>query len=203
MFSRRRSKRKSSMPENSAAELLSDEVFAVKIVESAVVFDGAVWDVVRERFHFGDGELVREFQKHPGAVGILAEDDAGRVLLIKQYRHPIGYRDWELPAGLLDVVGEDSLAAAQRELAEEADLLAAEWSPLCEFFSSPGGSSELITVYRARGLTAAPERFERSAEETEIEVRWVPFDDVVAAVLDGRVRNALLVNAILNAYARR
>lgn len=185
------------------SDVLADDEVAVPILESTTVFDGAVWDVVRERFRFDDGELVREFQKHPGAVGVLVEDDAGRVLLIKQYRHPIGFRDWELPAGLLDIDGEDPLQAAQRELAEEADLHASEWSPLCQFFSSPGGSSELITVYRASGLSEAPEKFERSAEESEIEVRWVPFDDVLAAVLDGRIRNALLVNAILNAHARR
>lgn len=182
---------------------LVDEEFTAQVVESSIAFDGAVWDVVREKFRFGDGELVREFQKHPGAVAVLAEDDNGRVLLIKQYRHPIGYRDWELPAGLLDLDGEGPLAAAQRELAEEVDLIAAEWTELCQFFSSPGGSSEIITVYLARGVSPAVEKFERDAEEAELETRWVPFDDVVAAVLDGSVRNAILVNAVLNVYARR
>lgn len=184
-------------------EPLEDEAFAAHVVQSDLVFDGAVWDVVRDRFRFGDGELVREFQKHPGAVAVLAVDDGGRVLLIKQYRHPIGHRDWELPAGLLDVEGEDPLAAAQRELAEEVDLQATEWSQLCQFFSSPGGSSEVITVFRAGGISAVREKFERSAEEAELVVRWEPFDDVLAAVLDGRVRNAILVNAVLNAHARR
>lgn len=184
-------------------EPLADEAFTARIVESDTVFRGAVWDVVRERLRFGGGELVREFQKHPGAVAVFAEDDAGRVLLIKQYRHPIGHRDWELPAGLLDVDGEDPLAAAQRELAEEADVRAERWSFLCQFFSSPGGSSEVITVFRASGISAADGRFDRSAEEAELELRWVPFDEVLSAVLDGRVRNAILANAVLNAHARR
>lgn len=184
-------------------EPLTDEVYSPQIVVSELVFEGAMWDVVREKFRFGDGELMREFQKHPGAVAVLVEDDAGRVLLIKQYRHPIGYREWELPAGLLDVEGEEPLAAAKRELAEEADLQAEEWSELCQFFSSPGGSSEIITVYRASGLSPAHDQFERTGEESELEVRWEPFDDVLAAVLDGRVRNAILANAVLNAYARR
>ena len=184
-------------------EPLSDEAHTTQVVKSELVFTGAVWDVVRDTFRFGDGELVREYQKHPGAVAVLAEDDEGRVLLIKQYRHPIGYRDWELPAGLLDIDGEDPLAAAQRELAEEVDLLAAEWSPLCQFFSSPGGSSEVITVYRARGLSPTPEKFDRNAEEAEIQVRWVPLPEVVDAIIEGRVRNAILANAVLNAYARR
>jgi ADP-ribose pyrophosphatase len=184
-------------------ERLADEAFTAQVVHSDTVFEGAVWDVVRERFRFGDGELVREFQKHPGAVAVFAEDDEGRVLLIKQYRHPIGYRDWELPAGLRDNDGEEPLAAAQRELAEEADLQAATWSQLCQFFSSPGGSSEVITVFQARGISATPETFERTAEEAELDVWWAPFDEVLAAVLDGRVRNAILANAVLNAHARR
>lgn len=184
-------------------EPLTDEAFSTQVVESAAVFTGAVWDVVRERFVLGDEEIVREFVQHPGAVAALVEDAQERVLLIKQYRHPIGYREWELPAGLLDIDGEDPLEAAKRELAEETDLQAAEWEPLCEFFSSPGGSSEVITVFRARGLSPAPESFRRTGEEAGIEVRWEPFDDVVAAVLDGRVRNSILAMAVLNAHARR
>ncbi len=184
-------------------EPLKDEVFPTQVLESALVFKGAVWDVVRERFVLGDHEIVREFQQHPGAVAVLAEDAEGRVLLIQQYRHPIGYRDWELPAGLLDIDGEDPLEAAKRELAEETDLQATEWSPLCQFFSSPGGSSEVITVYRASGLSPALRAFERTGEEAGIEVRWEPFDRVVAAVLDGRLRNSILAIAVLNAYARR
>lgn len=184
-------------------EPLADEEFTTHVVKSQMVFEGAVWNVVRETLQFSGNELVREFQDHPGAVAVLAEDAEGRVLLIKQYRHPVGFKDWELPAGLLDVDGEDPLAAAQRELAEEVDVHAAEWSPLCQFFTSPGGSSELVTVYRARGISSADETFDRQAEEAELEVRWVPFDDVLAAVLDGRVRNAILANAILNAHARR
>ena len=104
---------------------------------------------------------------------------------------------------MLDIEGEEPLAAATRELAEEVDLQAAEWSELCQFFSSPGGSSEIITVYRASGLSPAQGQFERTGEEAELEVRWEPFEDVLAAVLDGRVRNAILANAVLNAYARR
>ncbi|MEO7349554.1 MAG: NUDIX hydrolase [Terrimesophilobacter sp.] len=184
-------------------EPLKDEVCPARVVESASVFSGAVWDVLRERFVLGDEEIVREFQRHPGAVAVLAEDSAGRLLLIKQYRHPVGYRDWELPAGLLDIDGEDPLEAAKRELAEETDLQAAHWSQLCQFFSSPGGSSEVITVFRASGLSPASETFERTGEEAGIEVRWEPFDDVVAAVLDGRVRNSILAIAVLNASARR
>jgi 8-oxo-dGDP phosphatase len=184
-------------------EALSDESFPVEVRASDRVFDGAVWDVFRDRFVLGDDVLEREYQKHPGAVAILAEDTEGRILLIKQYRHPIGFRDWELPAGLRDMAGEDPLETAKRELAEEADLVADDWSPLCEFFSSPGGSSEVITVFRARSLSPAAHRFERTEEEAGIELRWVDANEVVAAVLGGRLRNSILAISVLNAHARR
>ena len=184
-------------------ELLADAEYRAPVLERQTVFDGAVWDVQRDRFSFGGTELVREYVVHPGAVAILAEDDQGRILLIKQYRHPIGSRDWELPAGLRDMDGEAPLDTAKRELAEEADVDAAEWNLLTEFYTSPGGSSEMLSVFHARGLSPRTTAFDRTAEEAEIEVRWVSLEDVVAAVLDGRMRNAILALAVLNAHARR
>lgn len=178
-------------------EPLRDEEYRAPVLSSERVFDGRVWDVRADTFTFGDGELTREYQEHPGAVAVLAVDEADRVLLIKQYRHPIGHRDWELPAGLLDVDGEGPQDAAVRELAEEADLVAADWAPLCRFFSSPGGSSEEIIVYRATGLTATADAFERTGEEAELELRWAPLDEVLDAVLDGRLRNSILAQAVL------
>ncbi|HEU4849588.1 MAG TPA: NUDIX hydrolase [Terrimesophilobacter sp.] len=183
------------------AAKLEDERYRAPVSESETVFDGKVWDVRRDRFELDGSTIVREYQEHPGAVAVLAEDDEGRILLIKQYRHPIGYRDWELPAGLLDIDGEAPDAAARRELAEEADLQASEWSPLCDFFSSPGGSSERITVYLARGLTPTAKPFDRTAEEAGIELRWVPRAEVVDAILDGRLRNAILMIAVLSDHS--
>ncbi len=98
------------------------------IVEAATVFEGKVFDVNRETVAFGGGTMVREYSAHHGAVAVLAIDDDDRILLINQYRHPVRTRLWEIPAGLLDVEGEDPLAAAQRELAEETDLVADRWS---------------------------------------------------------------------------
>ena len=181
---------------------LEDEQYRAPTAASETVFAGKVWDVRRDRFELDGTSIVREYQDHPGAVAILAEDARGRILLIRQYRHPIGYRDWELPAGLLDIDGEEPETAARRELAEEADLEARDWSQLCSFFSSPGGSSEKITVYRARDLTPTRHRFERTAEEAGIELRWVTLDEAVDAVLDGKLRNAILVIAVLQAHAR-
>lgn len=182
---------------------LADEPFAPEIASSDVVFDGAVWDVRRERFAFGDGELVREFVAHTGAVAVLAIDDDDRMLAIRQYRHPIRERNWELPAGLLDVEGEDPLEAGQRELAEEADLVAADWEPLIQLHTTPGGSDEIIHVFRATGLTAAPEVFARDGEEADIVTRWVAVEEAVDAVLAGRARNGIFMAAVLAEHARR
>ena len=182
---------------------LADEPFVPEIASSDVVFDGAVWDVRRERFAFGDGELVREFVAHTGAVAVLAIDDDDRMLAIRQYRHPIRERNWELPAGLLDVEGEDPLEAGQRELAEEADLVAADWEPLIQLHTTPGGSDEIIHVFRATGLTAAPEVFARDGEEADIVTRWVAVEEAVDAVLAGRARNGIFMAAVLAEHARR
>jgi ADP-ribose pyrophosphatase len=134
---------------------------------------------------------------------VLALDDRDRILLINQYRHPIRTRMWELPAGLLDQPGEDPLAAAQRELAEETDLVAAEWSELIRFVTSPGQSDELVTLYEARGLSAAPEVHERRDEEAGIVLRWVALDEALEAAFSGRIGNAILLIGILAAHARR
>jgi ADP-ribose pyrophosphatase len=173
-----------------------------EITSDEVLFHGRIWDVARERFDYDGSAITREVIRHPGAVAILALDDDDRVLLIRQYRHPIRTRAWEIPAGLLDKPGEPPLTGAQRELAEEADLEAATWNVLVDFQNSPGGSDETIRIYLARGVSAVP-AFERSEEEADIEVRWVPLDDVVDAVLTRRVQSPSLVAGALAAVAAR
>ncbi|GAB3617805.1 NUDIX hydrolase [Okibacterium endophyticum] len=185
------------------AEPLADTALPVQTVSSERVFDGAVWDVRRESFRYNDETITREYVDHTGAVAVLAMNDDGQVLLIRQYRHPVRMSEWEIPAGLLDVDGEDPLVAAQRELAEEADLVAAEWNVLTDFFTSPGGSNEAIRVYLARGLAAAPEVFAREHEEADIELRWVELDEVVDAVLSRRLQNPSLIVAVFAAHAAR
>ena len=182
---------------------LHDDHVSPLVTSSEVVFAGAVWDIARETFTLDDAAIVREFVDHPGAVAVVALDERGRVLVIKQYRHPVRARDWELPAGLLDAHGESPLDAAKRELAEEVDLVAESWHILSEFTSSPGGSNEVIRIYLARGVSAAPEAFERTEEEAGIELRWVPLDDVVEAVLSRTVRNSILAIGTLSAAAGR
>lgn len=175
----------------------------VLVSESEKLVDGHVWDIRRERFEFGGDILEREYMDHTGAVAVLALDDEDRVLLFQQYRHPIGHRDWEIPAGLMDISGESGLATAVRELAEEADLTAEHWSLLLDLFLSPGGSSEVVRVFVARGLSEATHEFVRAGEEAELEPVWVPLDAAVAAVLDGRIANGLAASALLAAAASK
>jgi 8-oxo-dGDP phosphatase len=173
-----------------------------ELTDEQLIHHGKVFDVARETFDYDGKPITREIVRHPGAVAILALDDEGRVLLIRQYRHPIRTRAWEIPAGLLDKAGEPPLTGAQRELAEEADLAAARWDVLADFQNSPGGSDETIRVFLARDVSAVP-AFERSDEEADIEVRWVPLDDVVDAVLARRVQSPSLVIGALAAQASR
>ncbi|WP_066043224.1 NUDIX domain-containing protein [Herbiconiux solani] len=184
-------------------EPLADEVALVPVSESEVVFDGYVWDVRREAFEYGGDTLRRDFVDHPGAVAILALDDEDRVLLIKQYRHPVRRREWEPPAGLLDVEAESPLDAAKRELSEEVDLEADDWHVLSDYVTTPGGNNEAIRIYLARGVRPTGSRFDREGEEADMESAWFPLDEVVDAVLASRVQNPSLVIGALAASASR
>lgn len=182
---------------------IEDEPAPTPLNSSALRMQGHVWDVRRDSFDYNGAEIVRDYVEHPGAVAVLALDDQDRVLLIQQYRHPVRMREWELPAGLLDVDGEHAYIGAQRELAEETDVVAAEWNVLTEFYTSPGGSNEVIRIYLARGLAPAPAVFERTEEEADMITRWVSLDDCVDAVLARRVQNPSLVVGVLAAAAAR
>jgi 8-oxo-dGTP pyrophosphatase MutT (NUDIX family) len=146
------------------------------------------------------GRLVLE---HPGAVIILAVDDRRRAYCLWQYRHPAQRRFVELPAGLLDAEGEDPVSTARRELREEAGLEADDWTALATTWSSPGISGEVMHFFLARGLhTAEDDGFEPTHEEADMAGDWVPVDDLRAAVLDGRVGDGPLVQALLLADAK-
>jgi len=178
---------------------LQDEPFEPEVLSSSEVYRGAVWGVREDRVRYGDGEIVRQYLDHSGAVAVVAVDDDRRVLLIQQYRHPIRQRDWELPAGLLDVVGEDPMDAARRELAEEADLVATGWEPLVSTYTTPGSNSEIIHIYLATGLSAAAEAFARTDEEADIRLAWVSLTEAADGVLAGRLHNGILAVGVLAA----
>ncbi|WP_426566689.1 NUDIX domain-containing protein [Angustibacter sp. McL0619] len=185
---------------------LADTFTPNPVSSSEVAFEGMVWDVRREAVDLGRaGTVTREFLDHPGAVGVLALDDAGRVALVHQYRHPVGMTLWELPAGLLDVEGEPPLLAAQRELAEEADLQAGRWDVLIDWLLSPGGTSEAFRCYLARDLSPVPEhaRHQRHGEELDMPTVWFDLDEVHAAVLANRLSSPTLVVGVLAAHAGR
>ncbi|MEJ1180224.1 NUDIX domain-containing protein [Pseudarthrobacter sp. NPDC055928] len=190
-----------------AARKVSDEPSPRRLLSTEKVYEGRIWDVVSDSFQLSDSgdALTRDYIDHPGAVAVLPMNEAGEILLLKQYRHPVGMDLWEIPAGLLDVEGEEFVVGAARELAEEADLAAGTWNVLADFFNSPGSSSEAIRIYLARDLTGVPhhERHERTDEEAEIEFHWIALDDAVAAVLEGKLHNPSAVVGILAAAAAR
>ncbi|MFD4955868.1 MULTISPECIES: NUDIX domain-containing protein [unclassified Streptomyces] len=152
-----------------------------------------------------DGSVVtRDYQVHPGSVAVLALDEEDRVLLIRQYRHPVRQRLWEIPAGLLDVPGENPLHAAQRELYEEAHVKAEDWRVLTDVYTSPGGSDESVRIFLARGLSeAVGERFAAEHEETDMEHARMPVDELVRGVLAGELHNNCLAVGVLSLVAAR
>jgi 8-oxo-dGDP phosphatase len=147
----------------------------------------------------GSAEFARLVVEHPGAVVVLAVDDDERVLVLWQYRHAARTRFIELPAGLLDVPGEEPVVTARRELLEEAALEAEEWTHLCSLWASPGLSEERVHTFLARGLRSRPDRggFEPEHEEADMTVRWVPMSDLLDGVLSGRLTDTPLVVAVL------
>jgi 8-oxo-dGTP pyrophosphatase MutT (NUDIX family) len=182
---------------------LRDEPFQSEIIASDLVYEGRVWDVRSDTIRYGDGEIVRQYVDHPGASAIVALDADERVLLIQQYRHPIRHRDWEIPAGLLDIDGESPLETAQRELMEEADLVASEWEPLVSVFTTPGGNDEVVHLFLATGLSPVGHAHAREAEEADIRIEWMPLTDAVTGVLEGRLRNGILATGVLAASELR
>ena len=154
-------------------------------------------DVVTRPGHPED-EFKRISLEHPGAVVILAVDDDEQVLCLRQYRHTTQREFVELPAGLRDAVGEPPVETAKRELREEAELAARSWQLLLSTFASAGISEESHDIFLARGLsTAARGDFAMVHEEAEMEVFWAPMSDLLDAVLDGRVRQGPLAQAVL------
>ena len=149
----------------------------------------------------GGEPFVRDVVVHPGAVGVVALDSQNRMLLVRQYRHPVGYRLLEPPAGLLDVAGEDYQIGAERELWEEAATKAADWRVLVDAFTSPGLTNEAVRIFLARDLSEASETYDRLHEEADMETVWAPLVDVVGAALAGELHNPVLVMGSLAAWA--
>src|SRR5215210_247180 len=153
-----------------------------RVLDSEQVYEGRVISLRRDTVTMpGGGSSVREIVHHPGAVAVVALDADGRVVLVRQYRHPVGRHLWELPAGLRDSDGEPPLETAKRELAEEAQLAAARWSLLTTSYSSPGFCDEQVLIYLAEELADVerPDGFVVEHEELDMTLDRVPLDDAV------------------------
>lgn len=152
-----------------------------------------------------DGSVVRrDYQVHPGSVAVLALDAEDRVVILRQYRHPVRQKLWEIPAGLLDIPGENPLHAAQRELYEEAHVKAESWRVLTDVYTTPGGCDEAIRIFLARDLSEVEgERFEVEDEEADMELARVPLGELVRGVLAGDLHNNCLVVGVLSLVAAR
>jgi 8-oxo-dGTP pyrophosphatase MutT (NUDIX family) len=185
---------------------LTDAPLAWPVDSSTVLARGTISSYVQDQVRTPDGQLIaREYVKHPGAVGAIALDDQGRVALVRQYRHPVRHRLIEPPAGLLNIAGEDYLKAIQRELAEEVGLAAQRWAVLVDLFTSPGILGESLRIYLARDLVAVdpPDGFILEGEEAHMDTVWASLDDLVEAVLDGRLHNPTVVSGVLAAWTAR
>ena len=182
-----------------------DQVDPQPILDSRTAFTGRIWSIRIDTIEVNGQHAIRDVQLHPGAVAVIAVDDHDRVLLVRQYRHPIAMRLFEPPAGLLDHVGEDPLDTAQRELAEEAGFEATQWHVLVDLFNSPGGSSEAIRIYLARGVRALLQGRLHTGEAEELHLPrvWVDLDEARRLILDGSIASPTAVSGVLAACAAR
>ena len=171
-----------------------------EVLETRERFTGKIITVVTDTVRMPGGTTGdRDYVRHPGAVGAVAIDGEGRVLLIKQYRHALRTAIWEVPAGIKDVDGEPPEETAKRELLEETGWTARTWSHLATAHSTPGGSDERYEIYLAQDLEESDSRPEVQDEELDLELRWVPLADACAEVLDGRITNSMCALGVLAA----
>jgi 8-oxo-dGDP phosphatase len=178
---------------------MAEHVF--ETASSEILYNGEIFAVRRDQVRMPGGKVVgRDVVENFGAVAIVAMDDEGRIAMVYQYRHPLGRRLWELPAGLLDVHGEAPHLAAARELHEEVGLEAKTWQVLLDLDSAPGFSDESVRVFLATGLTEVG-RPEAHDEEADMTMQWFPVAEAVQRVFSGEIVNSLAVGGVLAAHA--
>ena len=178
---------------------VAEHVF--ETTSSETLYTGKIFALRRDRVQMPGGrDAVREVVEHFGAVAVVAMDDDDNILMVYQYRHPLGRRLWELPAGLLDVHGEAPHLTAARELQEEAGLRAGNWRVLVDLDSTPGFSDESVRVYLATELTQV-DRPEAHDEEADMTLQWYPLKDAAHKVLTGEIVNGIAVAGIMAAHA--
>ncbi len=178
--------------------MIADRLVDYKVNNREIIQRGFVWDLRRDDFEFSGETLSRDYVVHPGAVGVIALNHEGAILLVEQYRHAQGKVMWEAPAGLLDAPDEDPLEAIKRELLEETGYVASKWNVLVDVANTPGGSSEQIRIYFAQGITEHPDgRPQGGAEELDMPVHWIQVSEVLNSIAQGLVTNPVLVTGTL------
>jgi 8-oxo-dGTP pyrophosphatase MutT (NUDIX family) len=186
---------------------IKDTPEAWPVVSSSELVRSGLVTVRADKVRMPGGNVAeRDVVVHPGAVAVVALDDAGQVLLIRQYRHPVSHLLWEIPAGLRDVAGEPPWQTARRELLEEAGYRARDWRVLADYYSSPGFSTERLRIYLARELEfvpAAERDFVPQDEESQLVPAWLPLDEAVRKVLAGELHNGATALGLLASYAAR
>jgi ADP-ribose pyrophosphatase len=184
---------------------VADQWEPAHVLDSELVHQGGKWNVVVETASIGGHHVRRDIVVHPGAVAVVVLNDMNQVYLLRQYRQPLGAFLFETPAGLLDDPSEQPLAAAQRELAEEAGLKAKKWHVLVDFLNSPGGTSEAIRVYLATDITEIVGGRQHTGEAEEIDLPgvWLDLNSAVDSILDGSLGNPTTVVGVLAAEAAR
>jgi ADP-ribose pyrophosphatase len=186
---------------------VKDTIAHWPVVSSAELVRGRLVTVRTDKVRMPDNQVAeRDVVIHPGAVAVLALDDAYQVLLIRQYRHPVGRLLWEIPAGLRDVAGEAPWATARRELLEEAGYRARDWRVLVDYYTSPGFSTERLRIFLARDLEFVPvaERdFVPEGEEADLLPAWLPLEEAVRKVFAGDLHNGVAALGVMAGYAAR
>ena len=178
---------------------MAEHVF--ETTSSETLYTGKIFALRRDQVRMPGGkDVIREVVEHFGAVAVVAMNDDDNILMVYQYRHPLGRRLWELPAGLLDVHGEAPHLTAARELQEEAGLQARTWRVLVDLDSTPGFSDESVRVYLATELSEVG-RPDAHDEEADMTLQWYPLAEAARKVLSGEIVNAIAVAGILAAHA--
>ena len=179
----------------------SDEPMSWPVRARTVLGEGRVSAFVDEQVTTPSGEVIdRQYLTHPGAVAVVAwRQESDDIAVLRQYRHPVRMELVEIPAGLLDLDGEEWVVAAQRELAEEAELQASRWDVLVDMCTTPGACEESLRIFLARDLAPAerPDGFVLEGEEAHMTWEWVPRAELVAAVMGGRCQSPTLVAGVL------
>ncbi len=179
-----------------------DDPLEERVVASRVVHEGRYLEVRVDTIERADGSRgTRDIVGHPGAVAVLALDDDGRLLLVRQWRVPAGRAMLEIPAGTLDVhdgVTEDPDGAARRELEEETGHRASTWRKLAAFWTAPGFASELMHLYLATGIAGADGDDRLSPDEDErLELRHVTPDEALSMLDRGEIADAKSILGVL------